>query len=702
MNIRERTVEMDCSWMATSLFTLQPSKKAVQPRKKWSYSVDGFLLAILLMLMPALALATVVIGNTSIGTVDSGDRNSVNGSKVTVGATSLHVTSMSVFVGNVDIAPYNQYQLALYTDLNGAPGVLIANSTVGVLTPNTWNTQLLSATLQANTSYWLVYNTNGRTESVNNMYYNTGSQGGGIYSTNSVPFGNWPTTFGAATRTNATYALFATADSFVDPIAPSVTITAPQQNALVSGIINVSANAFDNIGVAQVQFQLDGSKIGGVVTIPPYTVPWTTTLATNGTHTLTAIASDTTGNQTTSSPVVVTVSNDNPRSQAGEWSPVMAWPLVALHANLLKTGKVLVWDEEDTTTHPMLWDPATQAFTATGAVGNELWCSGHAQLADGTLFVAGGHQPHVGEVGIKATYVYNPDANTWSRSSDMTFQRWYPALTKLSDGRIAIFSGQITTGVFADTPEIYNPSSASLSTLTTISTPELHEGEYPANFYLPGGKVLAISPEHDGVQLFDPFAITWTRLNNTPIKLGSAVLYRPGKVLMSGGGAAFLSPASGQTAVLDTNVASFAWRPTSSMSFGRYMHNLVMLPTGKVLAIGGASVVDQQSVVPGPLAVELWDPNTETWLTLAAMETPRMYHSTALLLPDGRVLAAGGGRNGNSLNQISAQVYSPPYLFTGARPTITSAPVEALYGGFFTVNNTFSMFFEKIINCRHS
>jgi Domain of unknown function (DUF1929)/Bacterial Ig domain len=687
MSANKRTIEAYRKYIATSLFARPPATKVVQPGKKPSYAGEGFLLGILLMLMPALAFATVLIGNTNVGTVDAGDSNYINGSKVTTGATSVHVTSMSVFVGPVDTAPNHQFQLALYADLNGSPGALFANSTVGVLTPNTWNTLLLSATLQPNTSYWLVFNTNGRTSSVNNMHYDVGSPGDGVYSTNPVAFGNWPTVFGAATRTNSKYTLYATAESLADPIAPNISITAPQQNAQASGIISVSANATDNVAVSQVEFQLDGQIIGSAVTTPPYSVSWTTTLATNGTHTLTAIASDTAGNRATSNPVVVTVFNANPRSQIGEWSPVMTWPLVAIHANLLKTGKVLIWDEEDTTTHPMLWDPVTQSLTGTGAVGNELWCSGHAHLADGNLFVAGGHQPHVGEVGIKATYIYNPDANTWSRNGDMTFQRWYPALTRLSDGSVAIFSGQITTGIFADTPEIYNPSSAIFRPLTTIATPELQEEEYPAHFYLPSGKVLAISPEHGGVQLFDPIAVTWAHLNSTPIMLGSAVQYHPGKILMSGGGAAFLSSANGKTAVLDTSVAPPAWRLTASMSAGRYMHNLVMLPTGKVLAVGGAGTLDQQSTTAGPLSVEQWDPNTETWATLASMEVPRMYHSTALLLPDGRVLAAGGGRNGNSVNQLSAQLYSPPYLFKGTRPTITTAPDSAQYGGAFTISS---------------
>jgi hypothetical protein len=65
------------------------------------------------------------------------------------------------------------------------------------------------------------------------------------------------------------------------------------------------------------------------------------------------------------------------------------------------------------------------------------------------------------------------------------------------------------------------------------------------------------------------------------------------------------------------------------------------------------------------------------------MVTPRLYHSTALLLPDGKVLLAGGGRFG--VNQFSAEVFSPPYLFKGPRPTITSAPATLQYNTTFTV-----------------
>jgi len=82
------------------------------------------------------------------------------------------------------------------------------------------------------------------------------------------------------------------------------------------------------------------------------------------------------------------------------------------------------------------------------------------------------------------------------------------------------------------------------------------------------------------------------------------------------------------------------------------------------------------------LTPELWDPVTESWALMAPQQRPRIYHSTALLLPDGRVLSAGGGRFGPSY--LDAQFYSPPYLFKGSRPTITSAPATLGYSaGFF-------------------
>jgi hypothetical protein len=126
------------------------------------------------------------------------------------------------------------------------------------------------------------------------------------------------------------------------------------------------------------------------------------------------------------------------------------------------------------------------------------------------------------------------------------------------------------------------------------------------------------------------------------------------------------------------------------MAFTRTFHNSTLLPDGSVLVTGGGTTTGAADLPNAVLPAEVWSPTTETWTTLASMSVPRLYHSEALLLPDGRVLISGGGRfnedNAPSY-QYSAQFFSPPYLFknSGLRPTITSAPSQLFYGQNFSV-----------------
>jgi hypothetical protein len=127
------------------------------------------------------------------------------------------------------------------------------------------------------------------------------------------------------------------------------------------------------------------------------------------------------------------------------------------------------------------------------------------------------------------------------------------------------------------------------------------------------------------------------------------------------------------------------------MAFPRSYHNMTSLPDGTVLVTGGNKSTDTFDETKAVLAAELWSPATESYTTMASMSVPRLYHSTALLLPDGRVLVAGGGRFGNttgdSHDKLNSQIYSPPYLFKGARPTITSVPTLLPYASNFTVSS---------------
>src|SRR2546425_9154741 len=109
---------------------------------------------------------------------------------------------------------------------------------------------------------------------------------------------------------------------FNDKTPPTVAVTSPTAGSTVTSTITVTANASDDVAVAGVQFKLDGVNLGAEVTAAPYSVPWNTTTASNGSHTLTAVARDTSSNQATSAAVTVTVFNDTTPPTVSINSPV--------------------------------------------------------------------------------------------------------------------------------------------------------------------------------------------------------------------------------------------------------------------------------------------------------------------------------------------------------------------------------------------
>ena len=152
-------------------------------------------------------------------------------------------------------------------------------------------------------------------------------------------------------------------------------------------------------------------------------------------------------------------------------------------------------------------------------------------------------------------------------------------------------------------------------------------------------------------------------------------MLRPGVVLRAGGG----DPALGHVSMVDMNGASPSWRAVAPLNFPRRRMNLTILADGTAIALGGTRSGDDES--QAVLDSEIWNPTTETWTTVAPMAEARMYHSSAVLLDDGRVLVAGGEAAG----RLRAQIYSPAYLFNGARPTIASAPSTIGYGSSFNL-----------------
>lgn len=169
-------------------------------------------------------------------------------------------------------------------------------------------------------------------------------------------------------------------------------------------------------------------------------------------------------------------------------------------------------------------------------------------------------------------------------------------------------------------------------------------------------------------------------------------MYRPGKFLKTGTSndpELATRPSAATAYVLDMTQGSNLWTQVSSMNFSRTYHTMVVLPDGNVLVVGGGQTTYAIDLPNAVLQAEMWSPVTQQFTTMSSMVAARLYHSTALLLPDGRVLVAGGGRFDSGADtgydQLSAEIFSPPYLFNGSRPAIGSAPSTVTYNANFTV-----------------
>lgn len=393
----------------------------------------------------------------------------------------------------------------------------------------------------------------------------------------------------------------------------------------------------------------------------------------------------------------------------GEWGSVVSWDIVPLQMTLLPNGKIFTWgkrDIADTVGMPRVWDPAQGGpSTATMIpVSDMLFCAGHTLMADGTLIIAGGH--HMDDAGIKVSYFYS-QAGSMTKGPDMAFGRWYPTLTALADGHVLTMAGRNETGSVVKTPELWNGSAwAQLTGAGTLEIPY-----YPRNF---------VDPKRDG-QIFyagERIMSRWFNYGGTGSwtsgpehnwkfnrDYGTAVMYDAGKILYAGGGGDpgwstpdAKSPSPTRSAeTIDLNQTSPTWQNAGNMSSPRRHLNSTILPDGEVLITGGVSGSGFNTLASAVKTAEIWNPETKGWTTLAAGSVARGYHSVSLLLPDGTVLhgASGdasvpGGGGATYPAEKNHQIFSPPYLFKGGRPTIGSAPATVAYGEKFTVSTQYA------------
>ena len=415
----------------------------------------------------------------------------------------------------------------------------------------------------------------------------------------------------------------------------------------------------------------------------------------------------TTGTATvTSSPV--TLSPLPTEAGQGKWGPVVNWDIVPLHMSLLPSGKIFAWGKTevgDTMGMPRVWNPAAGPPSGLPEihVDDMLFCAGHALMPDGRLMVSGGH--HQDDAGIKTTYFFSQDGAP-QKGPDMAFGRWYPTVTVLGDGRVLTMAGRNEAGTVVTTPEIWEGGAwQQLPGAGTLEIPY-----YPRNFVDPKNGLIFYASERIQSRWFNvdgtgvgggrgSWAAGPSHIYGFNREYGSAVMYDAGKILVVGGGGHTGWPTpdpkttqpTATAEVIDLNQTAPSWQSTGSMANRRRHMNATILPDGMVLATGGTRGggfvnIDEGLAVK---AAELWTPSTGQWTTLAANQVMRVYHSVSLLLPDGTVLhGASGDAMAGTIPvppQRNHEIFQPPYLFKGARPTISSAPGTVNYGETFSV-----------------
>ena len=379
----------------------------------------------------------------------------------------------------------------------------------------------------------------------------------------------------------------------------------------------------------------------------------------------------------------------------GRWGPVTQWPVLGTHVALLPNGKVLAYDSVGDNavetyqvhdhTRATVWDPETGTQAPVWVAGYNVFCSGLAHLIDGSLFLAGGNLDAQFN-GIVQTHVFNSATNTWSLGPDMAAGRWYPTVTPLRNGEMLITEGG------PDIPEV-RTTAGGLRRLTSASQ---NLPLYPWMDVAPDGRTFYSGPSETMRALDTNANGSWqTYANRDTINrtYGSHALYDVGKIIVSGGAAS-----TRDSRVIDINGSSPQVSRTADMASGRRQHNLTVLSDGSVLATGGnSSGAELVDLANGVYNAERWDPATGAWSTLAAEQVTRQYHSSALLLADGRVLSSGGGScdDCDAVGYLAknAQVFTPPYLYKrdgsgelAPRPVISGAPADVKYATTFQID----------------
>jgi len=418
------------------------------------------------------------------------------------------------------------------------------------------------------------------------------------------------------------------------------------------------------------------------------------------------------------------------------WAAGPDLSIPCVHATLLPNGQIMYsagsgWQHSSVAgpfKSGVLSNPDTSSETIS-TQPDDLFCCNFAPLANGNVLITGGTllynflSPDGSNLwhGGNFAYEYDLATNQFYKMHPMAHGRWYPSMTTLSDGTVAISNGYDEFGALNLLTEIYDPryktfsikyDSGSNLTYTVglgkgINLPGAgqvtyggpNKGVNPTDttvysrmILMPSGLVFRAG-QRDALSTWNPATGHWVSAGAMGVlgrTYGTSVLLplhnnqsERGKVLIAAGqptdGGATLN--SAQIADFDagTNTAPII-NFTNNLTYARMYPLPVFLPTGKVVLFGGTSDANITYVK----APELFNPDDNTWTVLPSANVGRQYHSVAMLLPDGRVWTAGGTPDTGHWTP-STEFYRPPYYFDSSRPTISGSSTVGNYGGSITI-----------------
>ena len=397
-----------------------------------------------------------------------------------------------------------------------------------------------------------------------------------------------------------------------------------------------------------------------------------------------------------------------PPKGEGEWSPTIDFPLVPVSMAVEHdTGRLLAWSSYAASTFigssggntlTNTFDPATGIVSQRNVyeTDHDMFCEGLSMDSTGRIIATGGNN-------APKTSLYSPKYDAWTALAQMNTPRGYQSQATLSDGRIFTIGGSWSGGDTAPkNGEVFNPAIDTWSPLPNTNVVPMEtadqQGQYRADnhawlFGWKNGYVFQAGPSKNmnwygtNVNGGGSQVGAGTRGADTDSMCGNAVMYdaAAGKILTLGGATSY----QGVDATANAHVITINGPNTNPqvqtinpMWYQRIFANAVVLPSGQVFITGGQVYGQPFSDDTAQLQPEMWDPVTTRFTKLASNTIPRVYHSTALLLPDATVISGGGGLCGScATNHYDAQVYSPPYLFNAdgsraIRPVITNAPAQ--------------------------